>query len=161
MARLHKTSPSGKVISTPCHERRKPGLSRPDTAYFEGDKIHTTFPHSINDELGKLLKSDPQKAMNIWFGWTPKNDIATLKFAETGIDSMKLGQRGATDYLAIVLSEVDGNSHYYGPLSMEVFDILVRLDKAIGEFINFLDKKIGRGNYVLALSADHGFPEVV
>ena len=105
-------------------------LSRPDTAYFEGDKINTTFPHSIKDQLGKLLKNYPQRAMNFWLGWTPINDIATLKLAETGIDSMKLGQRDATDYLSIVLSEVDGNSHYYGPMSMEIFDILVRLDKA-------------------------------
>lgn len=136
-------------------------LSRPDTAFFEGDKVNRTFPHSIKNELSKLLKSDPERAMNIWFSWTPINDIATLKFAETGIDSMKLGQRGVTDYLSIVLSEVDGNSHYYGPLSMEVFDILVRLDKAIGEFINHLDKTIGKGNYILAMTADHGFPKVV
>ncbi len=136
-------------------------LSRPDTAYYEGDKVNTTFPHLIKNELGTLLKSDPERAKNIWFGWTPVNDIATLKFAETGIDSMKLGQRGSTDYLSIVLSEVDGNSHYYGPLSMEVFDILVRMDKAIGQFIDYLDKNIGRDNYVIALTADHGFPEVV
>ncbi|HKI79974.1 MAG TPA: alkaline phosphatase family protein [Ignavibacteriaceae bacterium] len=137
------------------------GLSRPDTAFYEGDKIHTTFPHSINDELGDLLKKSPERAKSIWFGWTPTSDITTLKFAETGIDSMKLGQRNTTDYLAIILSQVDGNSHYYGPMSMEVFDILVRLDKAIGEFINYLDEKVGRDNYVLALTADHGFPEVV
>jgi len=135
-------------------------LSRPDTAYYEGDKVNTTFPHQIKNELGKLLKSDPERAMNIWFGWTPANDIATLKLAETGIDSMRLGQREVTDYLSIVLSEVDGNSHYYGPLSMEVFDILVRMDKALGELINFLDKKVGKDNYVIALTADHGFPEV-
>jgi len=136
-------------------------LSRPDPAYYEGDKINTTFPHLIKNELGKLLKSDPERAMNIWFGWTPVNDVATLKLAETGIDSMKLGQRDATDYISIVLSEVDGNSHYYGPLSMEIFDILVRLDKAVSEFINFLDKKVGKDNYIIALTADHGFPEVV
>ena len=136
-------------------------LSRPDTAYYEGDKVNTTFPHLIKNELGKLLKSYPEAANNVWFNWTPASDIATLKLAETGLDSMKLGQRGTTDYLSIVLSQVDGNSHYYGPLSMEVFDILVRLDKAIGEFINYLDKKVGKDNYVLALTADHGFPEVV
>lgn len=136
-------------------------LSRPDTAYYEGDKVHTTFPHSIEKELAGLLKSDSNKAINTWFRWTPENDIATLKLAELGMDPMKLGQRGVTDYLSIVLGEVDGNSHYYGPLSMEVFDVLVRLDKAIGEFIDYLDKRIGRDNYILALTADHGFPEVV
>jgi arylsulfatase A-like enzyme len=55
---------------------------------------------------------------------------------------------------------VDSNSHYYGPLSLETFDTLMRLDKALGEFFGFLDETLGRDAYVVALSSDHGFPEV-
>jgi len=32
----------------------------------------------------------------------------------------------------------------------------VRLDKDLGGLLPHLDKKVGRGNYVVALSADHG-----
>src|SRR5260370_2308507 len=35
-------------------------------------------------------------------------------------------------------------------------EMLVRLDKDLGELFAHLDKKVGRGNYVVALSADHG-----
>lgn len=73
---------------------------------------------------------------------------------------MSLGQREATDCLTVVLSMVDGNSHYYGPLSMETFDTLVRIDQALGAFFRFLDETVGADRYVVALTADHGFPEV-
>src|SRR5204863_5143013 len=46
------------------------------------------------------------------------------------------------------------------PRSYEVQDMLVRLDATIGKLLAFLDAKVGAGNYVLALSADHGVAEV-
>ncbi|MGH9592150.1 MAG: alkaline phosphatase family protein, partial [Bryobacteraceae bacterium] len=37
-----------------------------------------------------------------------------------------------------------------------VQDVLVRLDRDLGELFEQLDAKVGRGNYVVAFSADHG-----
>jgi arylsulfatase A-like enzyme len=54
---------------------------------------------------------------------------------------------------------VDSNSHYYGPLSRETFDTLCRIDRALGSFFTVLDATLGKENYVVAVSADHGFPE--
>jgi arylsulfatase A-like enzyme len=51
---------------------------------------------------------------------------------------------------------VDYVGHAFGPRSREIQDILVRLDKDLGELFTHLDQKVGRGNYVVALSADHG-----
>jgi hypothetical protein len=34
------------------------------------------------------------------------------------------------------------------------------MDIALGDFFAFLDKKVGKGNYIIALSADHGFAEI-
>jgi hypothetical protein len=135
-------------------------LARPDAAAFEGDKVHTTFPHRFEEELGDAIARDPQAALATWFRWTPAVDEATLMLARSGIDAMGLGQRGATGCLFIVLSMVDSNSHYYGPLSMETFETLMRLDTALGAFFDFLDQVLGTDAYVVALSSDHGFPEV-
>jgi arylsulfatase A-like enzyme len=41
-------------------------------------------------------------------------------------------------------------------LSLEQFDTLKRLDRALGEFLDHLDASVGKGRYVLAFSADHG-----
>jgi predicted AlkP superfamily pyrophosphatase or phosphodiesterase len=46
--------------------------------------------------------------------------------------------------------------HEFGPRSREIQDILLRLDKDLGVLFAHLDRKVGRGNYVIALSADHG-----
>src|SRR5439155_13349213 len=72
------------------------------------------------------------------------------------VDSLKLGNSSGTDFLAIGYSSVDIVGHAFGPRSREIQDILVRLDKDLGNLFAHLDSKVGRGNYVVALSADHG-----
>lgn len=139
---------------------RYQNLARRDEAEYEGNHENTTFPHRYNVELARAIERDTTWAKNIWLGWTPYLDIATLDLAEKGIENMKLGQRNSTDYLAIVLSMVDSNSHYYGPLSMEIFDTLVRLDRKLGDFFAYLDKAVGKDQYVIALTSDHGFPSM-
>src|SRR5258707_1420428 len=61
-----------------------------------------------------------------------------------------------SDFLAVGYSSVDYVGHEFGPCSREIQDILVRLDKDLGNLFAHLDQKVGRGNYVVALSADHG-----
>ena len=62
--------------------------------------------------------------------------------------------------LAISFSSLDKVGHDYGPHSHEVQDILVRLDRTLGELFAALDRQVGPGNYTVALSADHGVPPV-
>jgi arylsulfatase A-like enzyme len=51
---------------------------------------------------------------------------------------------------------VDYVAHAFGPRSWEVQDELARLDRDLGAFFKHLDQVVGRGKYVVALSADHG-----
>ena len=69
---------------------------------------------------------------------------------------MKLGRGAATDYLAISFSSLDVVGHDFGPRSHEIQDMLLRLDDTLGDLLDTLDKKVGRENYVLAFTADHG-----
>ena len=133
-------------------------LARNDAADYEGDHKNTTFPHQYDVELARIIERSPARARDIWLSWTPYLDLATLDFAKKGIEKKKLGQRNSTDYLSIVLSMVDSNSHYYGPMSMEILDTLVRLDQKLGGFLTYLDTVIGKDRYVVALTSDHGFP---
>jgi hypothetical protein len=135
-------------------------LAHPDSATFEGDKVHTTFPHTVEREMADYLKHNEPMTLAAWLGATPAVDVATLKLAQRGVEAMELGRRGTTDCLTIVLSMVDSNSHYYGPYSLEVMDTLVRIDAALGGFFQYLDRTLGSDGYVVALSADHGFPDV-
>ena len=87
---------------------------------------------------------------------SPLPDEVVLALALEALDEMALGQGMSTDFLALGLSSLDVVGHAFGPRSHEVQDTLVRLDRLLGRLLQVLDRKVGRGRYVLALTADHG-----
>jgi hypothetical protein len=87
---------------------------------------------------------------------SPRSDMYLGRLAESLIDSMALGQRDTTDFLGVSFSALDEVGHSFGPESREIEDVLVQLDVTLQRLIAHLDAKVGRANYMLALSADHG-----
>lgn len=83
------------------------------------------------------------------------NDMVAALSTEA-IKKEKLGNNGETDFLAVNFSSTDYAGHGFGPYSIEVADMYVKLDKTIAELLNTLDNEVGKGNYVVALTADHG-----
>jgi arylsulfatase A-like enzyme len=80
------------------------------------------------------------------------------------MQALELGRGPQTDLLAISLSATDYVGHRYGPDSREQHDNILRLDRAIGTFIDSLFRIRDSSTIVFALTADHGvtsFPEVV
>jgi predicted AlkP superfamily pyrophosphatase or phosphodiesterase len=137
-------------------------LSLPESAYWYGEKAlgavppdgwDLTFPHPLR---GKSSVSEPDSAFYEQWASSPYADTALTELAEKAVDTMKLGSSNGTDFLAIGYSPVDYVGHEFGPRSREIQDILVRLDKDLGNLFTHLDEKVGRGNYVVALTADHG-----
>lgn len=78
------------------------------------------------------------------------------RFAETAVQSERLGQRGVTDLLAISFSANDYVGHAFGPDSKEVHDIALATDQVIDKLFTALDKSVGMDNVVVVLTADHG-----
>ena len=87
---------------------------------------------------------------------TPYGNILTADMAKAAITAEQLGKRNTTDFLAVSFSTPDYVGHKYGPHAVEVEDIYLRLDIELAGFLSFLDQNIGKGNYTLFLSADHG-----
>jgi Type I phosphodiesterase / nucleotide pyrophosphatase len=116
-----------------------------------------TFPHPLR---GKAAGNEPDAAFYERWVSSPLADAYLTGFAKTAVDSLGLGQGGGTDFLGVSYSALDYAGHGFGPRSWEVQDILVRLDKDLADLFAHLDKKVGRGNYVVALSADHGVAPV-
>ncbi|MBP7499715.1 MAG: alkaline phosphatase family protein, partial [Chryseobacterium sp.] len=87
---------------------------------------------------------------------TPFGNTLTLKFAESALDNYSLGKGSETDFLAINLASTDYVGHSYGPNSIEVEDTYIRLDRDLATFFKMLDEKVGKNNYLVFLSADHG-----
>jgi predicted AlkP superfamily pyrophosphatase or phosphodiesterase len=115
-----------------------------------------TFPHALD------APPQPGSTESFFTRWTrsPFADEYLGSLAETAIDKMSLGKGPGTDFLAVSFSSLDLVGHAYGPRSHEVQDILVRLDATIGRLLDHLDQQVGGGNYVLALSADHGVADI-
>src|SRR5207237_3715345 len=112
----------------------------------------TTFPHPLGEagDVAYVARWIHSQYSNEYLG----------DMAEAGIDALHLGKRDAVDFLGISFSSLDLVGHTFGPRSHEVQDVLVRLDATIGRLLEYLDETVGEGNYVLALSADHGVADI-
>lgn len=105
----------------------------------------SSFPHAFSEEKKKseLLTS-------------PYGDMLVLDFAAAALKGEQLGQRDVVDMLAIGLSCTDYVGHAFGPDSHEMHDHLLRLDIALGKFLEELEDELGEGEVLVAFSADHG-----
>lgn len=130
--------------------------SLPDNNDYEAPfigKETPTFPYHLNS----------LRANNGGYGLiasTPYGNSLTLDFAYAAVEGEKLGQRGVTDLLAISFSSPDYIGHRFGPSSIEVEDNYLRLDQELAAFFDYLDQKIGKGQYLVFFSADHAVAEV-
>lgn len=107
-----------------------------------------TFPH----ETSKIPATKRYES----FKTTPFGNSFTLDMARAAIEGERLGQNGVTDFLALSFSSPDYVGHTFGPNSIEAEDCFLRLDKELAGFFQYLDANIGKGQYLLFLSADHG-----
>jgi predicted AlkP superfamily pyrophosphatase or phosphodiesterase len=131
-----------------------------DAMGHEGDGIHTTFPHRRREELGDPTDS---AAVYAWVRGRPMHDELILSLVRAAVQGERLGRRGVTDYLGVNLSSLDDVGHDYGAWSLEQLDALLRLDRELGDLLEFLDAELGPRGYVLAITGDHGVapaPEV-
>jgi hypothetical protein len=88
---------------------------------------------------------------------TPFHNEVLADFAETALTAEKLGLRpGITDMLCVSFSANDSIGHLYGPDSHEIMDNVVRMDRTLEKFFQFLDRHVGLKNCTLVLTADHG-----
>ena len=112
------------------------------------------FPHEIRGTTGGR-----DDAVALWRG-SPMSDAYLGRMALDLADAFKLGTRNATDFLGVGLSSSDTVGHPFGPASRELEDTVARQDDVLGALIKYLDEKVGRERYVLAVSADHGVSDV-
>ncbi len=91
---------------------------------------------------------------------TPYGNMLTLEMAKAALLAEGLGKSGAPDFLAVSISSPDYIGHSFGPNSWEQLDDYARLDDALGKFFSFLDQTIGKEQYTVFLTADHGVVQI-
>lgn len=80
----------------------------------------------------------------------------TFKMAEALLENEHLGQGDATDMLCVSISSTDAIGHEYGTRGLQTIAAYKQFDKDLAHFLKVLDRRIGEGQYLLFLSADHG-----
>lgn len=124
--------------------------STPDNMATEGKfpgEASPVFPHKTPQIKGRGYNG---------IRYMPTGNTITLKAAKACIKGEQLGQDDITDFLCLTLSSPDYAGHNYGPDAVEMEDMFLRLDKEIGEMLAYLDKNIGKNEYTIFLTADHG-----
>ncbi|OAB27338.1 Type I phosphodiesterase / nucleotide pyrophosphatase [Flavobacterium fryxellicola] len=109
------------------------------------------FPY----DLSKMYK---EKGADI-LRTTPFGNDILAELAMKAIEKEALGKDDNTDFLAVSFSSTDYIGHTFGPRSMELQDTYLRLDQTLEQFLNYLDKTVGKDNYLLFLTADHAGAE--
>jgi len=125
--------------------------STEDDKNYESKPFGKKFPYS----LSKYIEKDYTKIST-----TPMGNSLTAEIAKAAVAGENLGEDDITDFLTVSFSSTDYIGHTFGPNSMEAEDCFLRLDRELGSFLDFLDAKVGKGEYTVFLSADHGAVQV-
>ena len=111
------------------------------------------FPHDLPkywDNGGKyeILRS------------TPFGNSMIADFTIEALEKEQLGKDNITDFLAVSFSSTDYVGHKYGVDSKEIQDTYLRLDADLQRLFEALDKQVGKNEYTVFLTADHGAVDV-
>ncbi len=158
-ARFDAAQPCRQYLGRPWkRQRNDPAYLRyadVDDAPYEADAdgLGRTFPHPVKEGGQGTERFAAVVA-------SPYGNDLLLRFAEAAVDGEQLGRDAVPDLLLLSLSSNDYVGHSFGPHSQEVLDMTVRTDAQLAELMRFLDRKIGRGQWLLVLTSDHGVAPV-
>jgi predicted AlkP superfamily pyrophosphatase or phosphodiesterase len=124
--------------------------SAPDNNKYEG-KFRGTDAPVFPIKTSQLYNGNEGLIRSTAYGNT-----FTLDFAKSIVENEQMGKNIVTDFLAVSLSSTDYVGHQFGPNSVEAEDTYLRLDRDLASFFTYLDAKVGKGNYTVFLTADHG-----
>jgi predicted AlkP superfamily pyrophosphatase or phosphodiesterase len=113
------------------------------------------FPYSVTGGEDK-----PGQRFYAAFQYTPFASEYLAEFAKAAIEGESLGADSFPDLLSISFSSPDLAGHFYGPDSQEIEDTYIRLDRVIADLLNYIDKKVGLANTIIAVTGDHGVAPV-
>ncbi len=132
----------------------------PKDTYKESTADHTAYEEELHKGVKPTLPLNlPALYKRYGYGVirnTPFGNNLTFDMAKAAIEGEQLGQGKETDFLAVSCSSTDYIGHQVGTHAVETEDTYLRLDKSLADFFTYLDNKVGKGNYLVFLSADHG-----
>ncbi|WP_368502589.1 alkaline phosphatase family protein [uncultured Prevotella sp.] len=126
----------------------------PKDSYIESTADNTEYEDGIKPGEKAMLPLD-LPSLYKKYGYeiirkTPFGNSLTFDMARAAIEGEHLGEDDDVDLLAVSCSSTDYIGHQVGPNTVEIEDTYLRLDRSIADFLNYLDKKVGKGNYLVS-----------
>lgn len=91
---------------------------------------------------------------------SPFADDMVLDFALKLMTEEKLGQGPQTDLLSVSFSAVDYVGHNSGPDTPRMHEMILNVDRVVGELLRAAEAQAGQGNVLAVFTADHGVSPV-
>lgn len=127
------------------------------STYVNSEEDDQPYESKLSSDMKAVF---PHKFLKKEIATTPYGNTITLDIAIEALKNEGLGKDEITDMLAISFSSPDYVGHYFGPQSVEIEDVYLRLDGEIERLLNTLDQEVGKGNYTVFLTADHAVAEI-
>jgi hypothetical protein len=128
----------------------------PLETYRQSSTDNNAYEGKFFNEAAPIFPHEVRPGGYYRLRFTPFGNNIIFRLATTCIEGESLGQKKETDFLCLSFSATDYAGHKYGPNSVEMEDMFLRFDQELGSFLKYLDDKIGKGNYTVFLTADHG-----
>ncbi len=126
----------------------------PDSSEYEFgiDGVYKVFPY-IYQNIQKTLPDYELMYM------IPEGNTHTTDLAVAAIYNENLGADDDTDFLFVNYTVPENIGRLYGPQSIEVQDLFLRLDQDLGHLIDVIEEKVGKNNVLIYLTSNHGVSE--
>jgi hypothetical protein len=93
----------------------------------------------------------------------PRDILRTPAYSRYQTDTLEelvvregFGDDDVPDLLLTNFKQIDFIGHTYGMESRQMAEVVRSSDKALADLVDLLDREVGQGEWVLALTADHG-----
>lgn len=153
MATFNNKRYADSLINTPWE------LLYPANTYAQSLDDNNAYEGKFPGETAPVFPHSMKGTQNKGYGGLrtlPGGNEIIFRAAKACVNGTDLGKDGITDFLCLSFSSTDYAGHMFAPNAVEMEDMFLRFDEDMAGFLSYLDKKVGKGNYTVFLTADHG-----
>lgn len=131
-------------------------LDRKNRLFITSSYYMNELPQWVKDFNKVLVKDKEFKKVGKDVGLYPLAGHIITDMTIAALDGEKLGQGEETDMLCVSYSQTDVIGHKWSTRGEHTDEAYLELDKDLTRLFDALNEKVGKGNYVAFLTADHG-----
>ena len=131
-------------------------LDRKNQRFITSTYYMNELPGWVKNYNRQVEKNQVFKKMGKDIGLSPEAGHLIVGMAIAALEGEKLGQGSETDMLCVSFSQTDVIGHQWSTRGEHTDEAYMELDKDLALLFKALDEKVGVGNYIAFLTADHG-----